>query len=141
MKFKSIRVAGEWDSPSLFPILKQIVSGAEAYALAKYDWDFLVTCIYRSPDENEALTGNRDGVHVNWRGVDVRTFGIEDDAVLDVAAWTNEHWQYDETRPMMKVCIGESEGPQSSGRHLHFQMHPRTVALTTPSDGSTVETT
>jgi hypothetical protein len=133
LQFKSDRVAAEWSSVALNQLLKGIVMLADEYALTAHTWPFFITCVYRTPAENDACYGGHgdhlSGVHVEWRGVDVRTRDQDPSAVMDVTTWVNDRWSYDPTRPGMKVCLNEGEGPGSTGNHLHFQVHPRTVAM------------
>lgn len=145
MFFKSDRVNAEWHSDDLNAILRQIVSEAASYASARHDWEFFLTCIHRTPMENDVLYGGNgdhlDGVHVEWRGVDVRTWGIDPGAVLDVATFVNDRWRYDPSRPGMNVALIEGDGAAgSSARHLHLQVSPKTV-LTTQDRASTITTT
>jgi hypothetical protein len=95
--------------------------------MERWEWDFYLTCIHRSPAENDALYGGKgdhlSGVHVSWRGVDVRTMGVDPSAVLDVTTATNDSWIYDPAREGMKVALLEGgRDVGSSGPHLHFQI-------------------
>ncbi len=136
MLFKSPRVEAEWSDPSLNRTLKTIVREVESFALATFDWEIFVTCIYRTPEENYDLTGYREGVHTLWRGVDVRIRGRGPDEALSVATFVNDRWLYDQTRPMMRCALMEGAGPQSSGSHLHFQAHPRTRLTLMPVEST-----
>lgn len=135
--FASERIAAEWENPALSPLLKQIVQAAVAYGQAVFDWTPLVTCIYRTPDENDAIYGGHGdhlmGVHVVWRGVDVRTRGAPIDAPRLTCAWASAKWIYDPKRPAMQVAFLEGTVKDaSSGPHAHFQVSPATVAAPTP---------
>lgn len=71
MKFASARIKSEWNDKRLKPILKEIVADAAQYAAKKWNWEFLLTSIFRTKAEDDAL--NASGIHVEWRAVDVRT--------------------------------------------------------------------
>lgn len=95
--------------------LRKMVLAVEAEYSA--DMDFVVTSLYRIGDP---------GVHgqLPLRGIDIR---CRDDRLgLDIQNWTNENYIYDPSRPWMKCCMYHDVG---LGKHLHFQVHPRTVKL------------
>ena len=121
MKFVSHRIEAEWNNPQLNARLKIIVAEASAYALERWKWEFTITSIYRSPEEDAALKAS--GVHSHWRAVDVRTRGRSQKAIDDVAAYANTRWIYDPKRPSLKVCFTE---PHGTGPHAHFQAHDNT---------------
>ena len=132
MLFKSDRIAAEWADPLLNQKLKSIVTAAAERALQRWDWEFFITCIHRTPEENDALYGGRGdhltGVHVVWRGVDVRTRGVDPSAVLDITTNVNDSWLYDSAREGMLVALPEGgKDFGSSGAHLHFQVSPVTI--------------
>lgn len=127
MKFKpesETRLEKEWDDPQLSRNVKDIVEDVAKYAKKKWKWDFLITSIYRTPEEDAAL--HASGIHSAWRAVDVRTLDQQEEAINDVADYTNTKWKYDPERPAMKVCFKE---PHGSGVHAHFQVHPRTTEI------------
>jgi hypothetical protein len=128
MKFKSSRIESEWNDPRLSVMLKQIVEEAEAYARARHDWEFTLTCLMRTPKENDAQYYNDGshltGVHVVWRGGDIRTRDVDPSAVQDVTTFINDRHVYDPTRPGMKVAL--LEGAATGGPHVHIQVSPAT---------------
>jgi hypothetical protein len=133
LAFKSLRVASEWDSPQLDATVKQILLDAEDIAY-KIGWEpMTLTCIYRTPEENDALYGNdgthRDGVHVEWRGVDVRISDVHPLDLIEVQNGVNGLWQYDPERPALMCAVVEGDGVAvgSSAPHLHLQSHPNTI--------------
>jgi len=74
----------------------------------------IITSLYRMDD---------DGVHgtLPLRGIDLRCKNHDMGKIIE--KWTNERWEYDPTRPKMKVCLFHDVG---RGLHLHFQSHPNT---------------
>jgi hypothetical protein len=120
MKFVSTRVEEEWDDPRLARKVREIVTEAAEYARAKFNWEFTLTSIFRTPAEDAALRAS--GIHVDWRAVDVRTRGQRQEVIDDVTNHINNAWVYDPTRPNLKVCFSE---PHGSGPHAHYQVHPR----------------
>ena len=123
MKFASARVEREWQNAKLDARLKSIVTDVAAYARKRWNWEFTITSIYRTPEEDTALQAS--GIHCEWRAVDVRTRGRSAGEIEDVARYTNANWMYDPKRPRLKVCFKE---PHGTGPHAHFQVHQRTQA-------------
>jgi hypothetical protein len=127
MKFKpesKTRLEKEWKDSQLTKMVKDIVEDVAKYAKKKWKWEFLITSIFRTPAEDAAL--HASGIHSAWRAVDVRTLDQKEEAVNDVANYTNTKWKYDPQRPVMKVCFKE---PHGNGVHAHFQVHPRTIEI------------
>lgn len=132
MRFVSDRVRSEWYSSVLFSNqLRGIVEDASDFAYELWQWEFVVTCILRTPEENDALYGHHsdhlDGVHVHGRGLDVRTRNVDSDAIKGVAGYINSKYIYDPNRPLKCVCLIEEAGIGSSAPHMHFQNHPNTI--------------
>jgi hypothetical protein len=133
VRFKELRVEAEWNDPRPNPLLKKIVTDAAGRALERWNWEFLVTCIYRTPLENDVLYGGKgdhlSGVHTTWRGVDVRTIMTDPAAILDITTTVNDEYQYDADRQGMRVALPEGgKDFGSTGAHLHFQVSPATVS-------------
>lgn len=124
--FKDDRQRLEWNDSRLNPLLKRIVSES-ANASTGLGWvgDFMLTSIYRTPEEDKAYGGT--GVHTAWRAVDVRTSGQSAAAIAAVTKFANDKWIYDPARPKLEVC---DSSPHGTGPHLHFQTHPQTEART-----------
>jgi len=132
-----VQVAEEWRR-KIHPILRGIVEDAEDYATV-YPWEFFVTCIMRTPAENDACYGGKgdhlDGVHVEGRGIDIRTRDVDEWAVKGLVGYVNNRFIYDPERPKMKVALYEPAGYGSTAQHLHLQAHPRTrMAYMTEED-------
>ena len=68
------------------------------------------------------------GVHgtLPLRATDLRCW--DDDLGGRIQSWVNERWQYDPSRPHMTACMYH-KNRGGDGKHLHFQVHPRTVKL------------
>jgi hypothetical protein len=122
MLFETPRIEVEWNSDSLFPMTRVIVHDAQAYALARWNWTFFLTCIWRSITEDTQLEGS--GIHSAWRAVDVRDRDQAADAIADVTKYLNGKYVYDPGRPRLVVCYSK---PHGSGPHLHLQAHQRTA--------------
>src|SRR5687768_9561195 len=95
--FASTRIQSEWNSPTLERLLKQIVTDAAEQAKSQHAWDFHLTSIYRTPEEDAALNGS--GIHIYWRAVDVRTNNVLADNVRAVTNWINARYIYNPQRP------------------------------------------
>ena len=94
------RLEQEWNDAKLAPMVKSIVNDAAQYAKTKWNWDFVITSIYRTPAEDAAL--HASGIHVDWRAVDVRTRDETQQAIDDVADYINGKYAYDPARPRSK---------------------------------------
>ena len=131
IKFQTPRIANEWNSGSLNPTLRTITIEAARSAKMKYNWDFELNSIYRTPQE-DAAAGARGNIHPAWRSVDVRTklpdgkMQRPQSQIADVTRYINLNWMYDPSRPKMVVCYSETHG---SGPHLHLQAHPNTKKM------------
>lgn len=123
MKFVSDRVEREWLSSQLDARLKAIVSDVAAYARKRWKWEFTLTSIYRTPEEDAALQAC--GIHCEWRAVDIRTRDRTAEEIEDIARYVNTKWTYDPERPRLQVCFKEIHG---TAPHAHFQVHERTQA-------------
>ena len=123
MRFASARARAEWQDKRLDPLLKIIVTEVAAYARKRWKWEFTVTSIYRTPQEDAALKAS--GIHSAWRAVDVRTRARSATAVADISRYANDKWIYDPRRPLLNVCFAE---PHGTGPHAHFQVHANSKA-------------
>ena len=149
MQFKDQRVEEEWAGEGTIlapdgsgrPIvisstLRLVLESFEAYTVAVSDWEPLITCLLRTPEENDQLYGGQgdhmDGVHVEGRAADIRTFDVAKDRVAEAVAWLNSRWVYDTLRPGMRVGLIEGCGPGSNAPHLHVQVSTRTIQIVPP---------
>ncbi len=121
MKFLTPRLEREWNDKRLSSVVKSIVLDAELIA-APYKWEFIVTSIYRTPEEDKALGGH--GIHPAWRAVDVRTNNTTQKTIDTITAIMNRRWSYDPARPSMVVFYTE---PHGSGAHAHVQSYGKTI--------------
>jgi hypothetical protein len=127
LTFDSQRTLNEWTSGKLAHLTTSIVLDGAGYAFDGLGWLPVVTCIYRTPEEDRALEGT--GVHTVWRAVDLRTRDHRQPDVDALVAYLNGRWVYDPTRPAMVVAYAR---PHGTGPHLHIQSHPRTALRATP---------
>ena len=121
--FETPRIESEWRQVRLRPPLRMMALDASVQAENRWRWPLMLTCIYRTPEEDRALGGH--GVHPLWRALDVRTRDRDPLVVADLAEHVNRLWIYDPTRPTYQVAIFEKDSPH--GQHLHFQVHPNTT--------------
>jgi len=124
VKFLTPRLEREWNDKRLSSVVKSIVLDAEIIAV-QYKWEFIVTSIYRTPEEDKALGGH--GIHPAWRAVDIRTNNTTREVVATVSGAINERWVYDKARPSMVVAYTE---PHGTGPHLHAQVYRTTQRRT-----------
>ncbi len=119
-RFASDRIRDEWNRLTLAP-LTQIITLELCVLAVKAGWEPLLTCVWRSTDEDAALGGT--GIHTAWRAVDVRTREVDEALVKVVTFKLNARWQYDPARPDL-VCVVHK--PHGTGPHLHVQSHGAT---------------
>ena len=95
----------------IHPLLREIVLWVES----NYG-EQTVTSIYRIGDA---------GVHgtLPVRGIDLRDPG--EDTARQIMEAVNDRWVYDPDRPAIGCCLYH-KNRSNNGRHLHFQVHPRT---------------
>ncbi|HQQ75714.1 MAG TPA: hypothetical protein PLB01_00025 [Thermoanaerobaculia bacterium] len=140
MRFASPRIAAEWQGADLkgvrvVPALIGIVEDAADFVRSLYAWELMLTCLLRTPEENDALYVGRgyhpgthlDGVHVRGRGGDARIRDVDPEAVRGLHGYLNERYIYDPERPTLSVALLEDGITAGSGAHLHLQVHPRTT--------------
>lgn len=96
--------------------LQEIFADVQAHAFEVFGWAFLVTCIFRTAQEDAALEGT--GVHVVGRGIDIRTMDRPASQVAAITAYANGKFQYDFRRPSKPVAYS---APHGDGPHLHLQ--------------------
>jgi hypothetical protein len=117
--FASPRIASEWRDGRLDHKTRLALLHAALFAQQMLGWRFLLTCIFRTQEEDQALGGS--GIHPVWRAVDVRTRDRDTKDVALLAAYINGLWVYDPTRPRLVVCYTAEHG---TGPHAHVQTHP-----------------
>ncbi len=72
------------------PRLLRVLQALEAYAMLEFNKDIVLTCLYRSPEENAAQGGIANSPHLSWEAADLRssTFtGPEIDRMLGFLNW------------------------------------------------------
>lgn len=75
-----------------------------------------LTCTYRPGDKKTHGTNP-------LRSIDLRSRGYNYQLLVDTI---NRHWQYDKTRPKIKVAIFHDVG---RGPHVHLQVHDNTEII------------
>ena len=89
--------------------------------------DMVITCIYRTEEEDDALGAS--GIHATIppRAIDIRIRNLAVDPQKaqekadEIAAEVNKEWLYDPTRLRLKVAVAKQHG---TGPHLHLQVFP-----------------
>lgn len=104
------------------PVVFAIVSELEELACNYVQWEPLITCVYRTQDEDAAVNGH--GVHTAWRAIDIRHFDVPEEDWRSICHLLNRKWIYDPNRPDMVVAYFE---PHGTGPHIHIQSHPNTI--------------
>jgi hypothetical protein len=97
-------------------LLSSIFLDAASYAETVLGIPLIITCIWRSAEEDAALNGS--GVHKVWRAIDVHADTWTDPKIGALAGYVNSKWSYDPLRPSFKVALWE---PHGTGPHLHTQ--------------------
>lgn len=122
LSYKTDRQESEFSSGKLDPFLYYITAKAGAFWWERNRCYLLITDIYRTPYEDQAVEGH--GIHSAWRAVDVHADSWTDKRCAILADWLNFQYIYDPSRPDMKVALWE---PHGTGPHLHLQTHPNTT--------------
>lgn len=123
--------------PLVSMMLLHYLDSIASFAHSGYDWEFEITCLLRTPEENDACYDckgdHMTGVHVVGRGADIHTLGVPPAVVEAVVKYVNEHLIYDPNRPEMVVALleGAAPGAGSTAPHLHIQVHPSTQSRQT----------
>lgn len=129
MRFASLRIAEEYEA-KINPFLRGLLEDAQDFAASLFQWNLFVTCLLRTPEENDKLYGGKGthltGVHVDGRGADIRTRDVDPEHVYGLAGYLNERYTYDPDRPLLHVALFEDGISRGSGAHLHLQCHPHT---------------
>ena len=120
--FRDVRSRDEWCSGNIAPDLARIFLQAANYAAYVTKRHLIVTSIYRTPEEDEALLGH--GIHPAWRAIDIHADSWDDPSSKAVVDFLNTRYVYDPLRPTMQVAFFE---PHGSGPHIHIQVHGGTT--------------
>ena len=115
----------------LHPMLRVVFFDAVKQLYLDCGKAFLITSMFRD-------TG---GVHQDGRGLDVDVCdvtmyegGVTPDEAKRVVNDMNDNWEYDPNRPKYNVAVYKLTGKKADKfgahiNHIHFQVHPRTVAI------------
>ena len=125
MKFKTQRIANEYESNSLSDKLVRLIKVADSYMLAKYNYEITVTDLIRTQDEQDEIYKDNEkyksnpwkSVHQYGRGADLRTRDMSQDMIDDLEQVLNRI-PYDTNRPDKKTCLVHNVG---KGMHFHIQ--------------------
>lgn len=102
-------------SKKFHPALTEIT----AYVINKIqqaDIAVTITSAYRPLDEKS--------VHRYMRGIDFRTWDMDEKFINDLCVAVNTRWRYDPERPEKECLIYHDTG---RGAHLHLQVHDATI--------------
>ena len=116
IQVKNVEVLKALLSRRIHPMLLEIIFWiAEKHGLC-------FTEAYRAPR-------GRGDIHCTdpLRAVDLRSWFYEEDVAYNIESSINQIWQYDPSRPDMRVAmIHQVEG---GALHFHIQVHPNTVRI------------
>ena len=112
IKFKTSRLEAEWKVT--YPPLRAQVLDLAAFAEELGIRDLIVTCLYRSPEENTAVGGKPTSLHQTTpiRAVDIRRRMLSEDEVVRL----HSHWN--NYKPSM--LFGFNDEPEKA--HVHLQV-------------------
>lgn len=116
LDFKTSRIADEWQSGKLPPIILEVVSWLAAQRMIYMKQRTVVTCIFRSFKENKAL-GSKSLTHVEWRAVDVRALPKYLNSEMQLRAEANERFLTDVAKMVRIPPLDHSP----HGLHYHVQ--------------------
>jgi hypothetical protein len=132
--FRDDRVRQEWESGKVDPLLESIFLDAAQHAETVLQIPLIITCIWRSAEEDALLNGS--GVHKVWRAIDVHADTWSDPKIGALAEYINSLWIYDPLRPSYKVALWE---PHGTGPHAHFQVCHSSLTISRPGTVSKPE--
>jgi len=100
INFKSNRIRDEYTqlmgkNPKLFDIVTTLAN----HVKDKYEEDLTITCIYRSPEENEELYKNtpidkrpKNKPHTLWGALDIRSADFSLPEIKELENFINKRW-------------------------------------------------
>ena len=114
----------------LHPMLQAVFCNAVEYAYSAFGKALLITSMERPGDNGVHGTKPCRGLDVDVCDGGVYKGGILPDNAGCIEDWINLTFRYDPTRPDMNVAIyGDRDPAGKHWNHIHFQVHPRTVAI------------
>jgi len=97
----------------------RVLTEIALYVMAK-----ITTVAEANPVITSAYRVGDSGVHGHMRGIDFRTWYLDQTFIDELCDDVNNTWVYDPERPEKEVLIYHDVG---RGPHLHLQVHPNTT--------------
>ena len=113
--FKEIRLEDEFKSYRLNQHLRAVLLDLGWYMRHRRDMQVMLTCIYRTPNENKAVNGNPLSAHLDWRAADIRTRDLKVAEVDDMVNHLRALWPLE----MLHVIVHNS----GAGPHMHININ------------------
>jgi len=118
VQFKSVRIAREWASDEVSPVLKFILRSCGVYKEG-----VRITCLIRTDEENDAVGGVKNSKHViNRRNPQCTAVDVNPPWSLEKSKW--EKWRHDladyimtHLRGVQVIIHGEGDN-----RHAHIEI-------------------
>lgn len=111
INFKTLELRQQWNSGKLNPRLQVIVMAVAEKIALDYNCVLFITSLFRPGDK---------GVHVYWRGIDIRTRNLLPGEAQNLTDWINNNFIYDMDRTNMKTAILHTIGKKAQ-LHIHLQ--------------------
>lgn len=99
INFKTPRIRDEFAQlPTKNPAMFDLLDRLNSWVANTYKKDITITCIYRTPEENDALYNGllerpKGSPHVYWKAVDLRSRGFTQVELSAICAWLNAHFK------------------------------------------------
>ncbi len=124
MRFKTVRIANEWESDNLDKRLRVIVIFLDWYCLKFLKRDIQLTCIHRTQKEQNAIYGGNPkyqkkpwkSVHQFQRGIDIGVNAFTTEVKQILCNMLNKRFSY---KGNYKTCVWHDVG---LGDHFHIQV-------------------
>jgi len=93
--FKTDRIEAEFKEFRLNHHLRAVLLEVSWYMRLRWDKIIVITCLYRTPDENLAVKGNPLSAHLDWRAADLRVSNLRPVEVTDMVTHMRSLWAED----------------------------------------------
>lgn len=115
LSFKTERIGLEYKSRHLNPHLRAVLLELADFLRRQHDIRLVVTCLWRSEEENRMVGGAPKSSHLTWRAADVRTY----DWPAPVKQIAVQHLTKLWPRDMLFVKVHDS----GTGEHMHLNIN------------------
>lgn len=121
MKFKTDRIQQEYkDLPKQNLYLVEVLTLLESFCRNHSLAEPVITCIYRTPEENAAANGIPNSPHCIWEGADIRSSIYNRDEITNIVYYLNGLMAYRPKGATKPLALYHSV--RGSVPHIHIQV-------------------